>query len=272
MRLLGRERLRQSGCSIWDEEYMEANFFRDQRLADIYDFLGSSERSDLDPYFAIVDELDAQTIIDLGSGTGTFACRLAERGKSVIAIEPAEASVNVARRKPGADLVRWVVGDAAAMPEGVADLVTMTGNVPEHLSDEQWTVALEASQRALRAGGHIAVGNRDIEKNQTWLTSPEFAPRSDAGSKNLGERADSTPEGPVHHWLEVLDVREDAFTFRWTYLFESDGSEMTWHTAFRIRTVDQIAAALDAAGFRVLDIRDASGGHDGNEIFIAARR
>lgn len=251
---------------------MRANFFRDQRLADIYDALDSPERSDLDPYFAIVDELNAQTIVDLGSGTGTFACRLAETGRKVIAVEPAEASVIVAKRKPGADRVRWIVGDATAIPEVGADLVTMSGNVPEHLSDDEWAAALAACHRTLRPGGHIAVGNRDIEKNQSWLTSPEFAPRSAPGSRNLGERVDSTPEGPVHHWLEVLDLSEDALAFRWTYQFERDGSELVWETTFRVRTVDEILAALSASSFKVVDIRDADGGRDGNEIYIAVRQ
>ena len=249
---------------------MRANFFRDQRLADIYDALGSPERRDLDPYFAIVEELGAQSIVDLGSGTGTFACRLAALGKDVVAVEPAEASVNVARRKPSADRVRWIVGDAGAIPPGVgADLVTMSGNVPEHLSDDEWADTLAACRRALRPGGHLVFGNRDIEK-QAWFTSPAFAPRSAVGSENHGTRVESTPEGPVHHWLEVLEVQPDSFSFRWTYVFERDGAEMTWETTFRLRTVDDIRSALDVAGFTLMDIRDADGGDDGNEIFIAA--
>ena len=253
------------------EEGVEANFFRDQRLADIYDALGSEDRPDLDPYLAIVEELGAMRIVDLGSGTGTFACRLAGQGKEVVAVEPAEASVNVARRKPSADRVRWIVGDAAAIPSGAGvDLVTMSGNVPEHLADEQWADTLAACHRALRPGGHLVFGNRDIEK-QSWFRSPEFAPRSAPGSENHGTRVESTPEGPVHHWLEVLEVTPEDFSFRWTYRFERDGAELTWETTFRLRSVDEVRAALGDAGFTLVDIRDSEGGHDGNEIFIASR-
>ena len=59
-------------------------------------------------------------------------------------------------------------------------------------------------------------------------------------------RVESTPEGAVHHWLEVPDVTEKALSFRWT-------------------------AALDESAFTVVDVRDAAGAHDGNEIFIATR-
>lgn len=218
---------------------MEANPFHDERLAAVFDAVGSDPaRLDLDPYVAIVDELGAHTIIDLGSGTGTFACRLADPGKRVIGVEPGQASMNLAQRRPDADRVRWVLGDAEAMPACDADLVTMTGNIPEHMTDDAWAKTLTASHRALRSGGHIVFGNRNVE-TQTWLTSPEFAPRSAPGSQNRGMRVDSTAAGPVHHWLEVTDLTPDAFTFRWTFLLETTGEELTWETAFRVRSVDQ---------------------------------
>jgi SAM-dependent methyltransferase len=241
---------------------MEANPFHDARLAEIFDAIGESDRGDLEPYLAIVDELQPHTIIDLGSGTGVFACRLADLGKRVIGVEPGSASMDLARRQPGAARVQWILGDAAAMPDCDADLVTMTGNIPEHLTDEQWTAALAASHRALRPGGHLAFGNRPTD--QAWLTSPDFAPRSSPGSQNRGSRAASTPSGPVHHWLEIIDLTPETFTFRWTFLVESDDTELTWETTFRRRTVDQIVEALEAASFSVTGLRD-------DHIFIARR-
>jgi 2-polyprenyl-3-methyl-5-hydroxy-6-metoxy-1,4-benzoquinol methylase len=44
----------------------------DQRLAVIYDPL-DPDRSDLDLYVGLVEEFRAQTVLDLGCGTGTFA-------------------------------------------------------------------------------------------------------------------------------------------------------------------------------------------------------
>jgi hypothetical protein len=54
----------------------------------------------------------ARSALDIGCGTGTFACLLANRGKEVTAVDPAAASVAVAQRKAGAERVRWLVGDA----------------------------------------------------------------------------------------------------------------------------------------------------------------
>ena len=206
---------------------------------------------------AIVEELHARRVLDLGAGTGVFACRLAATGKDVVAVEPAQASVNVARRRPEAARVRWIVGDAAAMPAEEADVVTMTANVPEQMSDEEWADALAAAYRALRPGGHLVFGNRDPAR-QPWLTT----------SWSSSERVEDTPEGPVRHELAVVDVAVPQFTFRWMFVFERDGEAMVWEATFRLRTSDEIQASLAAAGFVVTGVRDDDDAH----IFIAARR
>src|SRR6478609_8607308 len=78
--------------------------FADRRLAGVYDPL-DPDRSDLDAYAAVVDELGARTVLDVGCGTGTFAVLLAARGVDVTGVDPAAASVDVARGKPGGHLV-----------------------------------------------------------------------------------------------------------------------------------------------------------------------
>ena len=79
------------------------------RLAEIYDLV-EEERNDLDHYLAIAAEFGARSVLDVGCGTGTFACLLADRGVEVAGVDPAAASLDVARAKPGAQVV--------CMPEG----------------------------------------------------------------------------------------------------------------------------------------------------------
>lgn len=74
--------------------------FDNPRLAAIYDPL-DPDRSDLDVYAAIAGEFGAHSVLDVGCGTGTFACLLAGRGIDVVAVDPAAASLEVARANPG---------------------------------------------------------------------------------------------------------------------------------------------------------------------------
>ena len=53
--------------------------FEEPRLAEIYDPM-DPDRSDLDAYVALAEEFGARSVLDIGCGTGTFACLLAGRG------------------------------------------------------------------------------------------------------------------------------------------------------------------------------------------------
>ena len=116
------------------------------------------DRSDLDVYVAIADELGARRVLDVGCGTGTFALLLAGKGLEVTGVDPAKASLDVARAKPGAERVSWIHGDASALPALEVDLATMTGNAAQAIVDEHmWDGTLRGVFDALRPGGHLRV-------------------------------------------------------------------------------------------------------------------
>ena len=94
--------------------------FDDPRLAAVYDPL-DPDRGDLDPYVAMTTEFGARQVVDLGCGTGSLAVRLAEGGLDVVGVDPALASLDVARGKPFADRVWWIHGTAADLPDWPAD-------------------------------------------------------------------------------------------------------------------------------------------------------
>jgi len=100
---------------------MADDLFEHPRLAAVYDPL-DPDRGDLDAYAAIAAELGADRVLDVGCGTGTFALLLAGRGIEVTGVDPAGGSLQVARAKPGAERVRWIHGDATALPPLQVDL------------------------------------------------------------------------------------------------------------------------------------------------------
>jgi SAM-dependent methyltransferase len=235
--------------------------FEERRLAEIYDPL-DPDRGDLDAYAAIVAEFDARSVLDVGCGTGTFACLLAGRGVDVIGLDPAEASLGVARSKPGADRVRWVRGDAASLPALQVDLVTMTGNVAQvFLTDGEWELVLRGARRALRPGGHLVFETRDPAR-KAWLEWNRETSRARTGIQGVGD---------VETWVEVTDVRGDLVSFRSIFVFEADGAVMTSDSTLRFRGREEVADSLASAGFALKDVRDAPD-RPGRELVFIARR
>lgn len=142
--------------------------FDDPRLAALYDPL-DPDRSDLDEYARLVTgELGATRVLDIGCGTGTLALLLAGRGIDVVGLDPAAASIDVARAKPGAGAVTWLVGTVADLPDLEVDAVTMTANVAQvFLGDDEWHEVLTAAHRALRPGGTLLFEARRVE-DRAW--------------------------------------------------------------------------------------------------------
>jgi SAM-dependent methyltransferase len=238
--------------------------FDEPRLAAIYDAL-DPDRSDLIPYLAIVDELGARSVLDLGCGTGVFALMLAARGVDVTGVDPARASLDVARAKPGAERVTWIHGDASAIPRSVAvDLVTMTANVAQvFLSDEEWLTTLRVLHRTLRPAGHLVFEARDPER-RAWEEWTEGRTRS---------TADVPGAGRVTEWVQVTDVvRGGALvSFESPNVFEDDGTVIVSRSTLRFRTRAELDASLTQAGFVVEEVRDAPD-RPGRELVFLARR
>lgn len=221
--------------------------FADPRLAELYDVL-DDDRRDLDAYVAVVEELGAATVLDVGCGTGSLASVLACRGIDVVGIDPAAASLDVARRKPGAERVRWIHGDAASVPPLGVDLAVMTGNVAQvFVGDDEWAGTLGALRGAVRDGGWLVFETRDPQRRawERWTREHTY------------RELDIPGVGRLTRWTELVEVREPLVSFRHVYRFGRDGSELVSDSTLRFRERDEIAADLAAAGFHLRDVRDA---------------
>lgn len=231
------------------------------RLAEIYDVL-DGERNDLDLYRTLVDELNASKVLDLGCGTGTFASSLALRGKEVVGVDPAEASVDVARHKPGGDRVKWIVGDATTLPELQVEVATMTANVAQvFLTEPDWTATLRGVHMALGPGGRFLFETRDPAK-EAWRSWTR---------RNSYLRVDISGIGQVEFWREVTDIRVPFISFRSTYVFDSDGAVLTSDSTLRFREEAEIVGSLHACGFTVESVEDAPDRPGLELVFVAAK-
>jgi demethylmenaquinone methyltransferase/2-methoxy-6-polyprenyl-1,4-benzoquinol methylase len=108
-----------------------------------------------------------QRVIDLACGTGDLAVESARRGAAVVGLDVTPRMIELARRKPEAAAVRFLVGDMACLPlkDGSADVIT-TGyglrNVPDLAQ------SLSEIHRVLSGGGTLA--SLDFNRPETgWV-------------------------------------------------------------------------------------------------------
>lgn len=234
--------------------------FAHPRLAAVYDAF-DGHRDDLNSYLALAEELTACTVLDIGCGTGSLAVLLAAGGRTVVAADPAEASLTIAKAKDRAAKVRWIHGDATALPPLNADLAVMTGNVAQvFLTDDEWEQTLRGIGAALQPGGHLAFETRRPEYRawQEWAADTALVTLDVPGS------------GMVEQRREVTQVNLPFVSFRYTYRFD-DGAVITSDSTLRFRSREEVESSLAAHGYRVAEVRDASDRPGREFVFIAER-
>jgi SAM-dependent methyltransferase len=235
--------------------------FAHPRLAPVYDAF-DGPRDDLAAYVAIAGELGAGRVLDVGCGTGCLAILLAGTGRTVVAVDPAGASLEVAKAKDGSAAVTWIHGDAAAIPAVGADCALMTGNVAQvFLTDADWAQVVTAIGGALRPGGYLVFETRRPERRawEEWAADTSAVTREVPGT------------GPVEQRREVTAVRLPLVSFRYTYTFLADGAVLTSDSTLRFRGRGELESSLAAHGYRVLDVRDAPDRPGCEFVFIAER-
>jgi SAM-dependent methyltransferase len=235
--------------------------FADPRLARLYDAF-DAERSDLDHYVSLVEQVGGHRVLDIGCGTGVLALLLAGRGIDVVGVDPAVASLDVARAKPDSERVTWIEGDAAHLPviEDV-DVVVMTGNVAQvFLEDEEWAAVLRRAAAVLRTGGHVVFEVRDPVR-RAW---EEWTPEA------TGRRIEDEDEGVVEAWQQVVEVALPLVRFESRFRF-ADGTQVCSPSTLRFRSREEIAQALADAWLDLVEVR-AAPDRPGRELVFIARK
>jgi SAM-dependent methyltransferase len=148
--------------------------YQNPRLAGVYD-LDNPWAQDTDFYLTLAEPGPCH-VLDLGCGTGTLSCGLAQRGHRVTGVDPAPAMLAIAAGKPQAEKVKWIHSRAQDYcSENCYDLIVMTGHVFQLLlTDEDVLAVLGTIRKQLKAGGKAAFETRNpnIDWARLWGTHP----------------------------------------------------------------------------------------------------
>ena len=122
---------------------------------------GTVERWGLSTDLAVLDRLvqvRGRSIVDVGCGAGALARSLAERGATVLGVEPDPVQAERNRDAPEADGVSFAEGRAEALPvdDGAVDGVIF-GRSLHHVPEAAMRPALAEARRVLAEGGFLYV-------------------------------------------------------------------------------------------------------------------
>jgi ubiquinone/menaquinone biosynthesis C-methylase UbiE len=148
------------------------------RWATVYDHDGNPLQGLEEPVVrSAVGDVRGLAVLDLGCGTGRHSLWLAAAGATVTAVDFSDGMLAEARKKPGADAVRWLAHDlhqSLPFPDGSFDLV-VSGLVLEHLHELDGFFA--EARRVLKAGGRAVVSAMHpamfLRGTQARFTDPE---------------------------------------------------------------------------------------------------
>ena len=230
----------------------------------VYDAECPWSRDD-DFFLSVVGETPGARVLDLGCGTGRLALGMAAAGHTVTGVDPARASLEAARAKPGAERVTWIEGTSPVLPDASFDVAVMTSHVAQFLvDDDEWRRTLADLRRALVPGGRLVFDSRDPRAREWERWNPVDS-----------RRRISLPDGRVvAAWTEVTAVQDGAVTFSHHYTFP-DGEELLSTATLRFRTQEELCSSLREAGFSIESMyggwqREPVGMGDG-ELLVVAR-
>jgi len=213
----------------------------DGRLVELYD-LDNPSGPDHDYVRALADEIDAQSILDVGCGTGLLTASLVQPHRRVVGIDPSATMLRFAAGRPGGDQVTWVLGDSRDVPEGHFDLAVMTGNVAQHIPVPDWQRTLSDLHAVLRDGGVLMFESRNPHA-RAWATWSGAEPTTRA-----------TGHGPLREWMDVDELEPGRVLLTAYNEFTDTGDLVIETVTLEFRAREEIERQLVDAGFAVTHV------------------
>lgn len=210
----------------------------DRRLVDLYD-QDNPDGPDHDFYRTLANEISAASVLDLGCGTGILTVTFTCEGREVVGVDPSATMLAYARRRAGADAVTWIHGNSSSIPRGGFDYAVMTGNVAQHVPDNDWERTLRELRKALTTGGILAFESRNpaAREWENWASAERTARE--------------TPHGTLIEWQDVSETSRGTVELKFHNLFAATNETVTEKLLLKFRDHDTLVEQLNAAGFVV---------------------
>ncbi len=208
----------------------------DPRIVSLYDE-ENPDGPDHDFYRQLAVDVSAESILDIGCGTGILTVTLARHGTTVVGLDPSPNMLAYARRRAGADAVTWLLGDSRTIPASPFNCALMTGNVVQHVPEVNWSRTLRDLHTALAGGGVLAFETRNP------------AMRAWEGWASGGRTARATPHGELVEWVEAEESAPGVVTLVSHNLFTATNDTVTQTQELVFRDRGTIQSQLRAACF-----------------------
>ena len=237
--------------------------FSEPRLAELYDAFCAG-REDFDFYLPLV--MSAESVLDVGCGTGELlrTARKAGHTGRLCGLDPAEAMLEQARKRPD---IEWVHGDLSSIDwRSEFDLVVMTGHAFQVLlEDDQLHASLSAIRTALTDDGRFVFETRNPSVRGWEAWTPDNAKEIVHGGSVVR----------MAHQVET-PVAGDVVSFTVTYTSPSWDEPLVSRSTLRFLDAGSLSTFLSGAG---LIIEEQFGNWDRQpltdmspEIITVARR
>jgi SAM-dependent methyltransferase len=212
--------------------------YQNTQIAEIYD-LANSRARDTDFYLSLAGARPC-SVLDLGCGTGTLCCALAERGHRVTGVDSAAAMLAVARRKPHAQQVEWVESAAQSYKsQRRFDLVVMTGHAFQILlTDADALAVFETMRGHLKERGRVAFETRN--------------PRLDWAGEWAARPPRTLPGGQLVETLEITGKDGEFISFLTSY--RSPHRTLTTSSTLRFPSRENVQGLIARSGLVVRDV------------------
>lgn len=217
-----------------------SKLYSDAKLAQFYEV---SDQNRLD-YEAIIElSKEANSILDLGCGTGLLSVALSKNAH-VVAVDPAKAMLNIAKQRNGSTAVDWIEGDAREVRlNRKFDFIVLSGHAFQvFLHAEDQLKVLKTIAVHLADGAYFIFDSRN----------PNFPESKERTKKQTRRNFRHSSLGECEMWnCSSYDEETGILTYENGYRLASQIEEISAQERIKYTSVVELSELLSIAGLEM---------------------